>query len=131
MGQISGKCGTSSTHTHAQVSAKVSRGHESYWICANGLSLAAHPCEEGAAGQSSRSAKAEASDSRKSNSTQSFSSADLLRQWLAMLCKIALMPQRGSGLPLANLRAVRAATESSAKPCLPARINETYLQATR
>ena len=71
----------------------------------------------------------------KSNSAQSLSSAGLLRQWLAMLCKIALMPrgqrecaQREFGLPLANVRAFKAATESSAKPCLQIRLNESDVQ---
>ncbi len=64
----------------------------------------------------------------KSNSAQSFSSAGLLHQWLAMLCKIALMPQREFGLPLANVRAFKAATGSSAKPCLQIRLNESDVQ---
>ena len=50
----------------------------------------------------------------KSNSTQSFSSTGLLRQWLAMLCKVALMPQRGSGLALANSKLQLKAQQSPA-----------------
>lgn len=64
----------------------------------------------------------------KSNGAQSLSSAGLLRQLLAMLCKIALMPQRGSGLPLANVRAFKAATESPAKRCLQLRLSEPDVQ---
>lgn len=74
------------------------------------------PCKEDAAGQSSHSADAEAGDMEEQQHT--VVQQCLLHQWLAMLCKIALMPQRESGLPLANVRAFRAATESSAKPCL-------------
>ncbi len=95
-------------------------------FCANGLSLAAHPCEEDAAGQSSHSADAEVGGMQEQQHTA------VQHCWPSaapVACHAvqegnALMSQRGSGLQVADVRAFKAAAECPTNPFLQMRLNK-------